>query len=70
MLTISILFLLIRDSENFMYFNLDLVNLRVLSMKLAESLCRIFFFKSWLASYCRFSTVFCYLAFLQFYISF
>ncbi|EDL94318.1 rCG57762 [Rattus norvegicus] len=43
MLTMSILFFY-SDSENFMYFNLDLVNLRVLSMKLAESLCRIFFF--------------------------
>lgn len=44
MLTISILFLLIRGSEDFMYFNLDLVNLRVLSMKLADSLCRVFLF--------------------------
>lgn len=45
MLTISILFLIIiRGSENFMYFNLDLVNLRVLSMKLADSLCRVFLF--------------------------
>lgn len=45
MLTISILFLLIRGSENFMYFNLDLVNLRVLSMKLADKSLRDFFFR-------------------------
>lgn len=32
------------DSESFMYFNLDLVYLRVLSMRLAGNFCRIHFF--------------------------
>lgn len=43
-----------------MYFNLDLVFLGVLSMRLTGNLCRIHFFHH------GFLTVFCYLASLQF----
>lgn len=44
------LFFLITDFESFMYFNLDWVFSRVLSMRLAGNLCRIVF-SSWLADF-------------------
>lgn len=43
-------FPLITGSESFMYFNLELVFLRVLCMRLAGNLCRIHF-SSWLAGF-------------------